>query len=550
MYRRLYSLCLVALIASIAAGCDEEKKSGGSPTPTSTLDLKGFQIIRPRAQQPNGQIEVKTFASDPFNQINTYQLSDQIWANNVPEGLKIKITSTCEDSKGDSREQPRIYKKVSQLDFDRPIALMEVLPEVAIFRPLDVLSSSLKCSVYAVVRDSKGNTAYLDPESTEGHRNKPVTNPNGYVYLNFFKIGEGDIQWSQEHSSIFTLEKIRDLGRLYISNTSPNFTFDNVSLECETFHLKQSIGSKVSRTDLYSLDPKLIQRRLNYSDNWTEQFLRQNCRFFAFSGERLVGLSKYFTLDGEQPAPRVRTQFVGPNFYGNGFAKAGGDSWVDTKFARTRITNTADFAMAISFDLKSITGRAQFITTIPDRPRGNGIQIHIPEHQYVKSQVYQLNPWIRNEGGFLVSSPIDPESEDESLMYRVLGAGETIELNFLIHAQNCYFWGRGNFARDVGAYGTYGVIVEPPRFDVNYYYLEDKLAGFTIENFIKLGEVESGIPRSGEFKLIRSSNDNRGNWINRYAPPQSRIRITESPSSSDDRVLADVCGREQKVFTR
>lgn len=544
MWSWLYRLCLVGLIVSIAAGCEDDKKSGGSPAPKNELTLKGFQIRRPYIDPDNGDARVRTFADAPFETLNSYRTTDQIWANEIPEGLELTIetTAACFNTTA-GRENTLIPNRTTTLDFDRPISLMEVMPEGALFRPNNKSSDSLYCDFRIKVKDKNGNIVHLEKGKDE-EAGKPFEVPGQKAYL---EIQDGNLRplaWSVETPPSFFVNELPESARLFtaVGNGADDILFDEVELNCETFTLRHRYSNADYQAHLLDLDYRRARMKRDFLASTPDTFAKQDCRFFSFRNGVMNGFSDYFVLKSEAKLPTVNFDYSGPEAYGRGLGRST-QGWRQTEFATLEIINEQPTDVAFRVRDSGHFGRGQFVSS-----QGVGLA-RVPEDFRVFSESYttgsfslqnillrSVNYYVYPRRASRLSDGAELLSRDGEFATYQLEPGASVTYTYAFDPDNCHFsrarmqYSIGHGGISPGSYNTYGVILDMMSPEVQVFGRANKSQSLGVNN---LEEIKVLAPRrasSGRYKLVYSSVDNANNWRERLALPADQIRISNESS--------------------
>jgi len=550
MKKGLLGLCLSVFMASFTVGCDDENKSSGAFAPNDELTLKGFQIIRPRAQQLDGSFELTNFSRAPFDQLNSYQPTDQIWANEMPENseLEIEITALCLNmAPGGSNSV--IPPKTSTFRFDRPIAIMETLPDQALFRPYDKPSGTLRCDFRIFVSDIYGNTVRLEKRGDQS-LGKPIVIPEQRAYLEMQNGSGYSLMWSEENPLTFSAQDIVESLRLFTpaSDGQDDILFDEVELHCETFTLRHPLQALGYQTHLLDLDYRRAMMKREFLTSSPSTHARQTCRFFSYAAGVLNGFSDYFELHSEADVPSVNLTYHGPGHYGHGAGPRSG-SWNQTRFARLQVANPHDRAIMISLPVESHFARAQFFT----QP---ALDLGHPNYEPLTAPVQfsnrQMQPFLFRSLNYFLYPRTELELEDHVQVLDssngerkiILPPGSGFEIVYSMNAQNCHFYRRGIAVLEQidfqtpAPFRTHGVLIqlESPRIQV--YGPVDKSAPISLDNSVPVALVGSQAASNGPVRMIYSTDNDDQNWKEHLALASDQVRI--SSQSSDGR-LYPVC---------
>ena len=605
VYRLLTLMIAVCSLTACLEEVDVKSDQDKTTNEKNTLDLGGFTVIREK--QAGGDIRYEDFNNRAFEVgIDSLLLSDKLYYNiETDENIRLISTVSCgSDLRIANNQLVGIeYTQDRDLAFDRPIEILELIPEGILFRPQDPSNDGLKCHFKFYAENEVGSTRHPvhspDPSRGETHPGnlKRVFASSENRLVESLVLAKGTRAISDDDAVIYQ-DEVDDLllwsHRLQYQDTS----FNKLKMVCETFDLEQELQSNYKQTSLQDFDFNRARIRETYKFTRHDTFVSQVCRLLAYKDQRLIGVTSYFKLKQDQKYPDVNLSYTG-SAYSDGDRKA--DGFKMTTFATLNVSNPHQTPLAVEVDLSSFETSAQFISSSihtreinGDGPPNLTAQEYRAEKAHEdqanknwsffrehRSVIYQVFPYVELNGPNLaVKGNIYPttdtgEAKDLKTELEVTAPGSSgpstenynqenpprfqvilepgeqmsVNLRFNDEKSRCWFYNKRGIGKNspVGARGTYGVILQSkmPRIEL----LE--LAPSSVDNFGKIENYRHAGPAVEQNTLLEphlmysTSNNSRG-WRQRYEYPESRLVIQEAPIRGQLNFY-NVC-REQTYF--
>jgi hypothetical protein len=588
----LRGLLITVIAVTSLISCNEREDSnggkGGKNAENLTLDLKGFQIIREKHTDGRGKPEI--FDNRPFDTVpESLLLSDKIYfsAEEPPSDLRLETTVSCgEDIYVDESDLANVqYQRSTVYKFDRPIEVLELVPEDILFRPHNPSNDGLECHFRLQVFNKYGadyNASNSpDPAMLEAH-------PGGFKKV--FASGPNRLMESlvlsynrTEVLSESTQIHKADFPELMIWGDRLSYQdvqFNKIKLVCETYELVEEFSGLAKQSSLRDLDFDKAAIKEKYKFTQHDTFVNQTCRLFTYRDSRLVGVSSYFKLVEDQRYPEVSFSYSDQTAYSNGYKN--NDQFFMTNFARMVVRNPHDTPILVGIDPSEFSGQAQFISastlSVTSGSLRGGVYRLTPsgnrftayrEHRSVIYDMYPKIDLLVSEQ-LSVSGRLSPRStrleetdsegtqvftysgDNKPFYQAILAPGEQMIVNFSFDdgVSKCWFYNKRNIGRNsqVGARGTYGVVLRATAPSV---YLNE-LAPTPVDDFFKeesyrrVGSAGEPIELGNHF--LYSTTENNTNWKYVFELPQNRLVIDENPDLGDlDN--QHVC-REENYFVR